>query len=160
MRERAAERREPHGCLPSERHWRRRLQKRARKHGRPQVLARELRKRITDPACELDEPIAGDAQAKRDGGVDHILAGGAEVHVTCRLGRYGRDLRGKRFYERDSERACLARIAREGGAIEARSSARLRNDVCVALGEKSASRARSRKRRLEARHRREQLLVR
>src|SRR5690242_4095010 len=160
MRQAAAKRREPHGGFPAERHRRCGLQECAREHRRAAVLARELRERVADLARKLEDSMACRAQAKRDGAVDRILTGGAEMDVTCRLGRNGRDLRGKRLYESNSERARLARIAGEGGAIEARAGARLRNYVCVALSEKPASRARSRKRRFEARHRGEQLLVR
>jgi hypothetical protein len=99
-------------------------------------------------------------KAQDNAGVDHVLAGGAEMHVARRVRRHRRHLRGEFLDERDGERAGPARGGRKRGGVEAGASGdvsdrprcRIRNDASPGGG--------TRERSFEARHRGEQALVR
>ena len=65
-----------------------------------------------------DQGVDGGAQAQHRGGVDHILAGRAPVHVTCGGRVHTGDLRSQHFHQRNRQIAGLHGCFGQRGAVE------------------------------------------
>ena len=136
----------------AERHRQRVLQPGARHHGRVAMFSREPGK-ARDGAVEIrQQRVDRGAQGQHGRGVDHVLAGGAPVHIArgVRVGLC--DGSGKRLHQRDCEIAASRRGLGQRRDIKRLGPAGLRDRRCRACRNHTCRRLGARERRLEIEH--------
>ena len=117
-RARAMQRRGIFGELEPERHRQRMLQPGAGDHGGVAMLTRQFGK-ARDGAIDVGEQrIDAGAQGQHGGGIDHVLAGGAPMHIARGVGVGLGDVGGQRLDERDREIAGPRRGLGQRGEVE------------------------------------------
>ena len=138
--------------LQAERHRQRMLQPGARDHRRVAMLPRQPGK-ACDGAIEIrQQRIDGGAQSQHGGGVDHVLAGGAPMHIARGLGVGPGDLGGERLDEGDGEIAGARRGLGQCRKIERFGLAGLRDRARRARGDDAGCRLGARQRCFEIEH--------
>ncbi len=106
------------GELQPERHRQRMLQPGAGDHRRVAMLARQFGKARDGAAGIGEQRVDAGAQAEHGGGVDHVLAGRAPMHVARGVGIHLGDIGGQRLDEGDREIAGPGRGLGQGGEVE------------------------------------------
>ncbi len=104
--------------LEAERHRQRMLQPGARHDRGVAVLPREPGKAGNGAADIREQHVDARAKGEHGGGVDHVLAGGAPVHIARGVRVSPGDVGGQRLDEGDGEIAGPRRGLGEGGKVE------------------------------------------
>jgi hypothetical protein len=116
-RARAHQRRQPAGGLEAEAGHLGRLHQRARQHRRASMRSARSQQVAGQVAQAVVEQAQGLARDQHHGGVDHVLAGAAPVHVARRFLVVQRHRLGQFLHQRDGQAAGAAAGADQGGNV-------------------------------------------